>query len=104
MITWKYIFCVLAKNLNVFYSWGAHNFKGFEDGLMFDVQGFIFKGTVKVTYNLGSDLFDILLINPDGSIHEQICGIYVDQLQDVIDDHVEKTADYNERVKQEYGI
>jgi len=44
MITWKYIFCVLAKNLNVFYSWGAHNFKGFEDGLMFDVLGFYLQG------------------------------------------------------------
>lgn len=49
-------------------------------------------------------IFDIRLLNEDGSIKEQAEGVFVDGLVSTIDLMVEKTKDYKERVKKEYSL
>ena len=85
-------------------SWGFHNAKAIEDGLAFNVNGFIHQGRVEVLYDEGWDMFNIRLINEDGTIKKQVDGVYVDGLVSTIDSMVEKTKDYKERVKKEYSL
>jgi DNA-binding ferritin-like protein (Dps family) len=63
------------------------------------VQGFKFSGFVEVIYNEGMDLFEVHL--SDGRVE---ADVYADSLVDVIDGLVERTDDYTERVKKEYGL
>lgn len=73
------------------------------EGLRFNVQGFKFKGIVEVVYNEGWDLFDVRFIK-NGKVINMIEEIYLDGLVDAIDNYVEKTTDYNQRVIEEYSI
>ena len=75
-----------------------------ENGLAFRVQGYKHQGRVEVVYDEGWDLFIVRTINRDGTIKEQEEGIYADGLVEVIDRMVEKTDDYAERVKSQYGM
>jgi hypothetical protein len=50
------------------------------------------------------DLFDVYLLNQDGTIKEKISDIYVDSLVYVLDHAIEKVDNYEERVKREYSI
>ena len=61
--------------------------------MKFDVNGFKYKGSVEVVYNDGSDLFDVYL----GS--KCVEGVYADELVSVIDGEVERTNDYQKRVR-----
>ena len=63
------------------------------------MQGFKFAGTVEVIYNEGLDLFEVHL--SDGCVE---ADVYADCLVDVIDGMVERTDNYEERVKKEYGL
>lgn len=63
------------------------------------MQGFKFTGTVEVIYNEGMDLFEVHL--SDGRVE---ADVYADCLVDVIDGLIERTDDYCERVKKEYGL
>ena len=49
------------------------------------------------------NLFDISLIK-GGKTFEAVEGVYIDQLVSVIDNHVEKVDNYNERVEAEYSL
>lgn len=82
-------------------SWGFYNPIALTNnrGLRFSVNGFKYKGTVEVIYNDDSDLFDVRL--GDGTMVE---NVYLDSLINVIDNLVEKTDNYKERIKQEYNI
>ena len=80
-------------------SWGFNSPIAIADGLRFKVQGFKFTGTVEVIYNEGTDLFNVHLSN--GTV---VADGYVDSLVEVIDGLVERTNDYKERVKKEYGL
>lgn len=75
----------------------------FPNGLRFKVQGFKFRGVVEVTYNEGKDLFEVSFIKR-GKVVDVITDVYLDMLVDVIDNKVEKTADYKERVEQTYSL
>lgn len=101
----NYIMQILNAQQMVFWSWGPHRFIALSGnkGLRFLVQGFKHKGWVEVVYNEGSDLFDIRLLNMRKVEKEKIEGIYFDQLVEVIDAHVEKVDDYEERVKATYN-
>lgn len=66
-------------------------------------QGFKFRGTVEVRYNEGRDLFDVSFCRGN-KVVEVVDGVYLDYLVEVIDNYVEKTADYEERVKAEYSL
>ena len=74
-----------------------------ENGIRFKVTGFKFKGIVDVIYNEGRDLFDVSFIKRN-KVVKSIDGVYFDMLVDTIDNFVEKTADYDQRVIAEYSI
>lgn len=95
----NYIYTVLMSKVMVVLSWGLNSPIAIADGLRFKVQGFKFTGTVEVIYNAGTDLFNVHLSN--GTV---VADVYVDSLVEVIDGLVERTNDYEERVKKEYGL
>ena len=99
----KYIMSILKTQLIVVWSWGFHKPVAIENGLQFRVLGFKFRGVVQVAYNDAQDLFDISFIKAN-KVVKTIDGVYFDMLVDTIDDFVEKTSDYNERVIAEYSI
>ena len=99
-----YIYSILKFQKTVLLSWGIHRPVVIKLGLRFRVNGFLHKGIVEILYNEGADLFDVYLINEDGTLKELIDGVYFDELVDTIDDHVEKVPNYNERVSQQYSI
>ena len=99
----KYIMSILKTQLMVVWSWGFHKPVALENGLQFRVQGFKFRGIVEVVYNEGRDLFDVSFIKANKLV-KCIDGVYFDMLIDVIDDFVEKTNDYDQRVIAEYSI
>ena len=99
----KYIMSILKTQLMIIWSWGFHNAKALENGLRFNVQGFKFRGVVEVVYNEAWDLFDVSFIK-GGKVINTIEGAYFDMLVDTIDFYVEKTADYEKRVKAEYSF
>ena len=99
----KYIMQILRSQLMIMWSWGFNSPIAIENGLRFKVQGFNFKGFVEVVYNEGWDLFDVSFIKA-GKVVKTIEGVYIDTLVETIDHYVEKTADYEERVRAEYSI
>ena len=100
----QYILAILRTQLMIVFSWGFHNARAIENGLAFYVQGFKHTGRVEVVYDEGWDLFNVRTLNADGAIKEQQEGIYLDGLVDTIDAMVEKTEDYDARVREQYGI
>ena len=99
-----YIYSILKFQPTILLSWGIQCPVVIKLGLRFRVNGFLHKGIVEILYNEGADLFDVYLINEDGTLKELIEGVYFDELVDVIDQHVEWTENYNERVNKEYNI
>ena len=95
----NYIYTILISKLMVILSWGFNSPIAITNGLRFKVQGFKFTGTIEVIYNAGMDLFEIHL--SDGRVG---VDVYADCLVDVIDGLVERTDNYEERVKKEYGL
>ena len=99
----KYIMSIFKTQLMVVWSWGFHNAVAVENGLRFKVQGFKFRGIVEVVYNEGQDLFDVSFIKAN-KVVKSIDGVFFDMLVDTIDYYVEKTEDYEKRVKAEYSL
>ena len=99
----KYIMSILNSQMMIVWSWGFHNPQAIENGLQFRVQGFKFRGIVQVIYNEGHDLFDVSF-KRGSKVVKSVDGVYFDTLVDVIDDYVERTADYERRVKESYSI
>ena len=99
----KYIMSILKTQLMVVWSWGFHQPIALENGLRFKVTGFKFRGIVEVVYNEGRDLFDVRFLKANKVVNT-IEGVFFDMLVDVIDDYVEKTSDYCEKVAAEYSI
>lgn len=99
----KYIMSILKTQLMVVWSWGFNSPIAIENGLRFKVQGFKFRGVVDVVYNEGRDLFDVSFIKRN-KVVKSVDGVFFDMLIDTIDDFVEKTSDYKERVTAEYSI
>lgn len=85
-------------------SWGFNTPVRLENGLKFKVQGYIHQGWVEIIYNEGSDLFEVSTLNTDGSIKQKEDDVYLDCLVNVVDGMVERTSDYQDRVKEDYGI
>lgn len=92
----RYIWSILTDAPEIPMSWGVvlDTVSCTEDSLAFHVQGFLHTGTVKIVYNEGSDLFDILIINEDGNIKEKIEGVYNDELCNMIDNKIECCPEY----------
>ena len=96
----EYILQILKAQLGIVFSWGFHRPMRLPDdkGLKFLVNGFKYKGWVSVEYNEGTDLFDVTIGN------KQITDVYLENLVDVIDSAVERTYDYEQRVKRYYNL
>jgi hypothetical protein len=98
----KYILSILSTNKPVIMSWGFHKAKAIQNGIIFNVNGFIHKGQVKVVYNMGVDLFDITLLNNKNEVTREIHLVYFDELIEIIDNAVEKVENYEQAVKDFY--
>lgn len=98
----KYILSILSMNKPVIMSWGFHKAKAIQNGIVFNVNGFIHQGLVKVVYNMGADLFYITLINNKKEVTREIHHIYFDELIEVIDNAVEKVENYEQAVNDFY--
>ena len=96
----EYILQILKAQLMVVFSWGFHRPTRLPDnkGLAFRVNGFKYQGRVAVEYDEGKDLFDVVVGD------ERITDVYIENLVDVIDSAVERTTDYEDRVKQYYNL
>lgn len=101
----KYIYSILKSQLMIVWSWGFHQPVALpnNEGLQFKVQGFKFKGIVQIVYNEGRDLFDVRFIKAS-KVVATVNDVFFDQLIDVVDNFVEKTDDYEKRVKAEYSL
>ena len=99
----NYILSILRTQLMIMFSWGFHRPYAIENGLAFSVNGYLHKGKVEVVYDEGWDLFDVRFIK-DGKVIETIEGVYINGLVQVIDDYVEKTSDYEKRVRELYSL
>ena len=96
------ILSLLQRDLNVFFSWGACNFRVVPNGLKFAVNGFLYQGDVIVMYDDKRTLeakeycFKVQI----GDIITT--GITASQLASYIDTHVEYSENYDDMVKQAY--
>ena len=99
----NYIYSIISNRKMVMWSWGFHKPRAIKDGLTFHVNGFIHVGNVTVLYNEAKDLFQIILTDIDNVETKRYEDIYVDQLINVIDEAVERTTDYQTRVKRIYN-
>ena len=98
----KYILSIFKNYISIVLSWGFHKPVAIENGIRFNVEGYLFTGKVEVLYDEGYDLFTIRLLNADGSVKREETGVYLDCLVDVIDGMVERCENYAERVKNDY--
>lgn len=86
-------------NKYVFFSWGAHNFQFAvtDDNnyptLRFKVNGMKFKGYVHIIYN-PMDYYEIEFVSTHGNLKKRVEMCYFDQLQEIIDNYVEKIPEY----------
>ena len=97
-----YIYSILLSQSIIISSWGFQSPRIIHNGLSFFVNGFKHKGRVNISYNEGQDLFDVYLLDENDKIVDTINMVYFDQLVEVIDERVEKTDDYNDKVNNEY--
>ena len=75
-------------------SWGAHDFVNDRNiFLKFQVKGHLFRGLVMIGVN-GLDLFEVFLVDSQGTITCEMLNIYIDELIDSIDERVEKISNY----------
>ena len=100
----QYILTILRSRPMVVFSWGFSNATAIEQGLQFNVNGYKHQGKVRVQYNEGADLFDIVLLDRNGNETDRENEVYLDCLVSVIDGMVERTDDYASRVKKQYGL
>jgi hypothetical protein len=98
----EYIYSILLLQPTILMSWGFKSPRVIYNGLSFFVNGFKHKGKVSIQYNEGQDLFDIHFADLNDEIIDTINMVYFDQLVEVIDERVEKTDDYNDRINNEY--
>lgn len=104
--TAKYIWSILRTNPGIVMSWGLDttSVKAIRYGIEFHVEGFKHKGNVQVKLNRGADLFEIYLYDENGNMVKSETEIYADNLIGVIDEAVEHTEDYEERVNATYPL
>ena len=101
-----YILSIFSAQPMVVLSWGVCKFGAIpgDRGIIFHVQGYKFNGWVKVINEKGDDLFKIIFLSNEGKIVEEKKGIYLEKLVNTIDEYVEKTDDYNERIQHQYRV
>ena len=96
----NYIISILRTKLMIVFSWGFNSPTPVKNGLKFLVNAYKYQGEIVITYNAGSDLFDVKLT----ATGEEIEGIYANNLVNVIDNHIEYSEQYEEQVKSTYNL
>ena len=93
---------MILPNKIKFWSWGANHFVADFDkverdlcwSLRFSVTGRKFRGHVYIVLN-GADLYDIYYTTTHGTIKMIDKDIYADQMNEIIDNRIEKIDDYS---------
>ena len=100
----QYILDILKTRLDIVTSWGLDpdTLRPIKYGIEFHVQGFKHTGKVQVRLNEGEDLFEVALVSDAGDTVETHKSIFLDDLISTIDELVEKTENYEERIDEEY--
>lgn len=87
-------------NRIVFFTWGANGFTAsqsdtdaHEPCLMFKVNGRKFKGYVHIFYNW-CDWYRVEFVSTHRNLKKVVDEVYFDELQNVIDEYVEKVEEY----------
>ena len=85
---------LLQQNKSIFWSWGVSKMVNLQNkGLMFKVSGHHHKGWVLVTLGW-EDLYKVYIVSNTGKYLDEYTGIFFEDLQEVIDNRIEKIADY----------
>lgn len=96
------VFRVIQSGRSITWSWGISNIRNFHDrALTFSVNGFKHKGIVAITYNRVPDLFNVELRTSHYNLKEEVKGVYIDQLIQVIDSLVETDNDQSTEYKEQ---
>lgn len=69
--------------------WGFNSPRSLGNGLQFSVKGRKLKGTVKVIYDQGLDLYNLLFLNKKNEEVSRIESVYAEDLTNLIDSTVE---------------
>ena len=87
-------------NRVIFYTWGAKEFTAAQSNdenkqpcLRFKVNGMKFKGYVHIFYDW-SDWYRVEFVSTHRNLKKVVDEVYFDELQNTIDEYVEKIADY----------
>lgn len=85
---------VITHNKTVYWSWGVEKkVNYFDKGLILIVNGHHHKGVMIITL-AWNDTYSFHLINDNGTIKESVHDVYFDELQERIDDKIERIEDY----------
>ena len=90
----------LSSNKSILWSWGYQNPTALKKddittGLMFKVNGNHHKGWVLITLSWNDTYTLRFFSNQFNEKKEKITNVYCDELQEIIDNVIEKIADYN---------
>lgn len=97
-------FNLVKYDQSVYWSWAAQNPTNIQGkGLIFKVSGYLHKGHVLVTYNTCPDLYTVTLLNGQYNEVKKQDHVYCDELQETIDNLVEKQPEYREIVKPKFS-
>ena len=81
-----------------FFSWGVSKKHYLEyygmATLAMRVSGCLHKGWVYISLNDGEDVYEVRLLNLKGKVKETIEPVYCDNLGEVIDNHIERKANW----------
>jgi hypothetical protein len=87
---------LLQMNVNppILWSWGMNDLTNVQNkGLLFKVNGHHHKGYVFITLSF-MDTYTVRIVGTDGVIKDTYTDVYFDDLVEIIDNRIEKIADY----------
>lgn len=100
----QYIVNILRSQLSIMLSWGFRNPIAIDNGVYFRVDGFKHTGWVLVRYDEGADLFVVELYDIYQRKTKTVEDVYIEELVGIIDNLVERTEDYEKRVREKYSL
>lgn len=85
----------LSRDKMMYWSWGASKVINlFNKGLLLRVHGHHHNGYVLITLDAGMDLYEFHLVKTNGTVKETITDVYCDDLQEMIDNKIERIPEY----------
>ena len=100
----KQAFKLVQYDRMAYYSWGAQRPTNLQNkGLLIKVSGYKHKGFVLITYNTCPDLYTVTLLNGQYNVKYISERVYCDELQERIDNLIEKQGSYRPVVKPQFS-